>query len=92
MLTKNYRFIAVHFVLLCSICNSSFANEGDSLRRILSGNIADTVRINILLALSKTYSHSNPDSMIVIAASAKKLAEKTNYKSGLALALKNEAA
>ncbi len=63
-------------------------NEADSLRRLLSAKIPDTIRVNLLNALSKSYFSSNPDTAIAIAMSSKKLAEEIKYYPGLALALK----
>lgn len=57
--------------------------------KLLATGMADTARVNILNALSKALSHSNPDSAILIATEAKTLAEMAEYKPGLALACKN---
>ena len=50
---------------------------------------ADTSRVNLLLSASKSNFSKAPDSAILIATQAKELAEKVNYKEGLANALKN---
>ncbi|MBS1744050.1 MAG: tetratricopeptide repeat protein [Bacteroidetes bacterium] len=59
------------------------------MKRILSTNINDSIRVTILNALSKAYFNDNPDTSVIIASEAKTLAEQINYQSGLALALKN---
>ncbi|MES2848495.1 MAG: tetratricopeptide repeat protein, partial [Bacteroidota bacterium] len=89
MLIKYWRYIVVHFVCMCCCCTNVFSNETDSLKRILATNIPDTARVDVLIALCRTVSHTSPDSSITIAASAKELAEKIGYKPGLALAIKN---
>ena len=55
----------------------------------ISFNKADTSRVNLLLSLSKSNFSKAPDSAILIATQAKNLAEKVNYKEGLANSLKN---
>lgn len=89
MTKKTARFIFLHLIFIFSIHINAVAGETDSLKAILSANIHDTVRVNVLNALSKVLSHSNPDSAILIATEAKTLAEKVQYKAGLALAYKN---
>ena len=68
---------------------SAHANEADSLKRLLAKNPADSVKVNLLNALSKSYFNDNPDTAIIIATSSKVLAEKIGFRPGLALALKN---
>lgn len=89
MTKKIGRFIIIHLVLLFSFSAGSFANGIDSLKNLLKTSLADSTRIDVLNALSVSYFTDNPDTSIVIAVSAKALAEKINYKPGLALALKN---
>ncbi len=73
---------------LMGVYNTAYCNEIDSLKRLLTTNIHDTTRVNVLNALSKELSHTNLDSAILIATDAKTLAEKIDYKPGLALAYK----
>lgn len=89
MCNKTIRFILMSLAFVLYFNTSAFANEIDSLKKILVGNIQDTTRVDVLNALSISYFNDNPDTSIIIAASARVLAEKINYKSGLALALKN---
>lgn len=84
------RFIlACTLFLLCYKTNAQ-SGEADSLTKILSTNIPDSVRVDVLNALSKSYFNSNPDTSVAIASSSKLLAEKIDYKPGWALALKNK--
>lgn len=62
--------------------------EADSLRGLLSTNITDSQRVNILNILSKTLFSDRPDSSVNIADQARALAEKIKYRHGLALAFK----
>ena len=89
MTRKNCRFIIVLVIFFCSLFTSSFANETDSLKKLLTTKIADSTRVNILNALSKSYFNIKPDTSVTIAMASKTLAERINYKSGLALAFKN---
>ncbi len=89
MINKTCRIILVSFVLLLCFHQRAFSNETDSLRRLLATTIPDTTRVNVLNALSKSLFNSNPDTSVTIAAKSKLLAEKINYKKGLALAFKN---
>ncbi|MBL0356800.1 MAG: tetratricopeptide repeat protein [Chitinophagaceae bacterium] len=59
------------------------------MKKLLSTNIPDTIRVNLLNALSKSLFNTNPDTSVIIAASSKAIAERINYKPGLALAYKN---
>jgi adenylate cyclase len=89
MTNKTFRFILLNIAFFFCFCANVYSNEIDSLKKILSTNIADTTRVNVLNALSKSLFNSNPDTSVIIAASSKILAERINYKTGLALAFKN---
>jgi adenylate cyclase len=89
-MTKKYsRIILMNIIFFTCFQTNVFANELDSLKRILSTSIADSARVDVLNALCKSFFNTNPDTTIIIANSAKSLAEKINYKTGLALAFKN---
>lgn len=75
-------------LLICLQANAQ-ADLSDSLNKILSKKISDSVRVNTLNALSKNYFSDNPDKSVSIAMSSRDLAEKIKYKHGLSLALKN---
>lgn len=86
---KNSCFtIFILFFFFCFKTNAQ-SNESDSLTKLLSTNLPDTARVDVLNALSKSYFNTSPDTSVIIAMSSKQLAEKINYKAGLALALKN---
>ena len=83
------RIILINIIFLCFLNTSVFANEVDSLKKILLTRITDSARVDVLNVLTKSFFNSNPDTSIIIANSAKSLAEQSNYKAGLALAFKN---
>ncbi len=89
MRNKISNIILLNIIFLGCFCTTVFANEVDSLKKILSTTIADSIRVDVLNALSKSFFNTNPDTSIVIATTAKSLAEQVNYKTGLALAYKN---
>lgn len=81
--------MAISLLVMFGFQNKLFANEVDSLKKLLSSTLHDSVRVDVLNAFSRILSHTNPDSAILIANEAKELAEKNEYKTGLALSLKN---
>ena len=89
MINNSCRFIILVFLFLVSLQSAAQPNEADSLQKIFSANIADTQRVDLLNTLTRDFFKENPDTALVIAMSAKNLAEKAGYKTGLALALKN---
>ncbi|MBC7536590.1 MAG: tetratricopeptide repeat protein [Ferruginibacter sp.] len=89
MMNKIGRILFFTLFFMFSFAAVSFANEMDSLKKLLNSALTKTARVDVLNALSVSYFNDNPDTSIVVAASAKVLAEKINYKPGLALALKN---
>jgi adenylate cyclase len=86
---KIARIILMNIIFFTCFHTNVFANEIDSLRNILSSNIVDSTRVDVLNALCKSFFNTNPDTSIIVASSAKSLAEKINYKTGLALSFKN---
>lgn len=82
------RIILVCLFLITGMVTAR-ANEADSLKKLLATNPVDSVKVNLLNALAKTYFNDNPDTALIIANSSKALAEQIAYKPGLALALKN---
>ncbi len=89
MKNKINRFILLSLIFLCGVSFNSYAGEIDSLKRILSSKIPDTIRVNVLNLLSKEFFNDNPDTAVILAATSRSLAEQINFKAGLALALKN---
>ncbi|MEO5893481.1 MAG: adenylate/guanylate cyclase domain-containing protein [Ferruginibacter sp.] len=83
------RFVIVVFLSFIYFQGKAQPGEADSLKKLLSVNLADSERVNLLNALSKSFFKGNPDTSVLIAMSSKKLAEQVSYKTGLALALKN---
>ncbi len=88
MINNTYRFIIVNFLFLICLQANAQLSVADSLKKLLSAKITDTVRVNLLNELSKSFFNDNPDTSVTIALSSKKLAEQIKYKSGIALALK----
>lgn len=89
MIKNTSRFIVLCLIFLFCFHTRTVASEVDSLKKILTTDIHDSTRVNVLNTLSKVLSHSNPDSAILIATEAKIIAERINYHAGLALANKN---
>jgi adenylate cyclase len=89
MTKKIARIILINIVFFSCLPTNVFANEADSLKKVLSTNIADSTKVDVLNALSKVFFNTNPDTSIIIATTAKLLAEHIHYKKGLALACKN---
>jgi adenylate cyclase len=89
MIKKYARIILMNIIFFSCFHTIVFANEIDSLKKILSSTIVDSTRVDVLNALCKSFFNTNPDTSIIIASSAKLLAEKINYRPGLALAFKN---
>jgi len=83
------KIVFLFFVLTGTLSGKTFAGETDSLKNLLSTRLPDSIRVNVLNALSKAYFNTRPDTSIFIAAESKNLAEKIQYNPGLALAYKN---
>ncbi|MEO0310874.1 MAG: hypothetical protein RIQ89_531 [Bacteroidota bacterium] len=87
--TKNIFFNLLLLLILAGLTHLLAAEESDSLNKLFLSSQSDTVKINLLNNISKKYFDNNPDTAIIIATSAVNLAEKNNFKTGLAQALKN---
>lgn len=61
----------------------------DSLKGKLLSSKEDTLKVNLLLQISKSYFNTEPQSSILYAQQAKDLATTLNFQKGLALAYKN---
>ena len=59
----------------------------DSLRAILDSNLQDTKRIDVLLKLSESYFHKEPDSCVLYATAALDISRRLNYDSGVLVSL-----
>jgi adenylate cyclase len=69
---------------------SAFGQEAviDSLHKVLRAPLPDTTRVSSLVALSGQYYRTGPKEALRLALEAKELAEKSDFKSGLADAYK----
>jgi signal transduction histidine kinase/Tfp pilus assembly protein PilF len=84
-------FPTAKYLLLCMIGNSiqSFAIETDSLKTLLSQTTNDSVYVDILNKLSKSYRWNEPLTAMDYAVKAEKLSEPIHYREGIALAYHN---
>jgi adenylate cyclase len=89
MINKCCRPVLFIFLFFLCIKHKAYCNEVDSLKKLLATTVQDTTRVNLLNELSKQYFNDKPDTSIIIAATSRKLAEQINFKTGLALAIKN---
>ena len=89
MKIKTCRLIILNFLFFVCFQTNAQSIEADSLKKLLSTKITDTVRVNLLNALSKSFLNVNPDTSVTIAISSKQLADQIHFQNGLALALKN---
>lgn len=89
MINKCCRPVLFIFLFFLCIKHKAHCNEVDSLKKLLATTVQDTTRVNLLNELSKQYFNDKPDTSIIIAATSRKLAEQINFKTGLALAIKN---
>ena len=77
--------------VLSYLSNYAWAQDAkiDSLKALLKTASEDTVKVNILLDLSKRLYSLEPDESIRLGNQANDLAEKSGFKKGVAYALKN---
>jgi signal transduction histidine kinase/CheY-like chemotaxis protein len=77
--------------VLSYLGNDAFAQDAkiDSLKALLKTASEDTIKVNILLDLSKRLYSLEPDESIRLGNQANELAEKSGFKKGVAYALKN---
>lgn len=82
-----------YFVIVCFLCffniSHSQKKKIDSLLNILKTAKEDTNRVKALNKLGWQFKYSNPDSTILLAKQAISLAQKINFKTGLAVAYTN---
>jgi signal transduction histidine kinase/CheY-like chemotaxis protein len=83
-------------VILCILVLTNLGNYAraqnakiDSLKALLKTTNEDTIKVNILLDLSKRLYSLEPDESIRFGNEANGLAQKSGYKKGVAYALKN---
>ena len=80
--------ILLSFIFLFTVCHAQ-QNKSDSLKIIIETAPDDTVKVNLLLDLSKSYFNSDPVAAIFYGNKAKTLAEQLNFQKGAGYALKN---
>jgi serine phosphatase RsbU (regulator of sigma subunit)/Tfp pilus assembly protein PilF len=82
---KRYLYLVMLFIYVLS---SAQDIETDSLRELLVNSREDTVKVNILLALSGNLCISSPTEAIQFSSEARDLAGHLNFMKGVAIALK----
>jgi serine phosphatase RsbU (regulator of sigma subunit)/uncharacterized protein HemY len=82
---RKYLNIIFLFVFLPCLAQDS---ETDSLRALLAESGQDTVKVNILLALSSNLYRLSPTEAIQLSTEARNLAEQLDFQKGVANALK----
>ena len=77
-------------VILISLANkvSAQLTEADSLRKLVSTAADDSFKVNNLILLSRQYFGADSSLALQYASQAKDLAEKVDYKAGVANSLK----
>lgn len=82
-----YLFFSILFILSfqCLAQNSKI----DSIKKTISSAKEDSLKVNSLIALSKEFFSISPQETINYATTARDLAQKLDYKNGLAYAYKN---
>ncbi len=88
MFKKQTVFFFISNILLSCFCFAQ-NTKTDSLKRIIATTQDDSIKVDALLALSKSYFSSSPEEALRIGNEAKNLAEKVKYSKGYAYALKN---
>lgn len=73
----------------CPVPEHVKASEPDSLFRLISQSKSDSLKVDLLNALSKSYFNINPDSSVFYSVASRSLANKIGYQRGVALAIKN---
>lgn len=85
-----YKSVLIGIVLFSfSTLTFSQSAEIDSLKKEISGAKEDSVKVNLLLSLSREFFNVSPEETINYSLQAKDLAHKKHYKKGLANAYKN---
>src|SRR5262245_44249276 len=83
--------VALCILVLSHLANYALAQDAkiDSLKALLKTANEDTIKVNILLDLSKRLYSLEPGESIRLGNQANELAEKSGFKKGVAYALKN---
>ncbi|REJ82369.1 MAG: adenylate/guanylate cyclase domain-containing protein [Bacteroidetes bacterium] len=83
------RLFTLLFLFLSAVSLHAQDPVIDSLRKELDKANSDTLKIDILNAISKNYFNTDPNMALVSASDANQFANRINYQKGEALALKN---
>ena len=86
---NQYKFIFLLFLAMLfhpGVSAQDSALTGLNLKIVSSGQ--DTAKVDLLIELSRYYVRSSPDTAILICEEAEELAQKLNYRDGVATALK----
>ena len=86
---KMLKVLLLFFCVLYAGFGYSQDAVADSLLNALNTTTDDTIRVNLLNQISKSYFNSSPEEARKYALQGKELAEKAGYKYGLANSLKN---
>lgn len=82
--------ISYYFILLfLSTQSIGQSLRIDSIKKVISTQSVDSQKVNSLLSLSKEFFSISPEEAINYAITARDLAQKTDFKSGLAYSYKN---
>jgi adenylate cyclase len=77
-------------ILLASLANLCIAQDKvDSILTVIKNTSVDTVKVNLLIDLSRALYNTKPDEAIRYATEAKDLAQKVGYNKGVGYSLKN---
>lgn len=87
----NCKKIFCLFLIFCSLtgihqkirAQSKSVSISDSLKKVLSGTIHDTIRVQVYFKLAEEYYLASPSTAIQYCEEAKKLSEQINYTAGL---------
>ncbi len=81
-------FYSLIFFLFSTQCIAQ-SLKIDSIKKVISGKQEDSTKVNSLLSLSKEFFSISPQETINYAVTARNLAQKLDFKNGLANAYKN---
>jgi signal transduction histidine kinase/class 3 adenylate cyclase len=85
MLSRSIR-VAV-FILVSSVFGLTQTSDTDSLRALLTGELTDSLRVDLLIKLSEK-TRTTPDESLKYSSEAKEIARRNGFKGQEALALK----
>ncbi len=88
MQVPKIKLLTIFFLLVWSAFGFAQDAEIDSLKKLVATAPSDTAKVKALIALGRSYFSTAPDLAVETCHQAKDLAEKINYKKGIALALK----